>query len=562
VMMLGPRIRRVIEDAGDGSRGAVIVAGGGTCAIPGVSNPTRPGQDQLMAVFEDELKADPSIDRVVIGGHWSPYFAATGGCSIGTDPLGFEPGRTAALAALGDLIRRLSSSGKKVFVVLPVPFGPEFDPRRMRVRDLLGGGTVRLSAYTLSDHRSRSGSIRADLARIASESGAETLDPAPTLIQDGIGLTIDDEGPTCLDQLHFRPAFSRNHATYVDRTLVDVPAAGVEGRPTASRDRAEWRLLTHAGAEATLSTAEGGPMRIEIQTRSGETGGDVQLVGEPLAVETGARYTISFRVRSDAPRTIAVLAVAEPPESGPVGLAREIEVSTEWRDVRLDFVATKSDSAARVRFNLGADDAAVEFADVDVGTQRWYLRAPGNSGAALGLVSGRPGAVRVTIDGATDPKKPWIFRLHGPPFAVEEGEELVVSFRARADAPRSIVAKVSAARQPGTSLGFYKVVELSPDWDDFVFRFTPNATIAEAQLDLMLGADATAVEFESVRVRSVSWSGRAGRPRTSNRRRGEAERPRTSRISGRKRRSRMIPTSRMADPSRAPEPEGRTSGTP
>lgn len=55
------------------------------------------------------------------------------------------------------------------------------------------------------------------------------------------------------------------------------------------------------------------------------------------------------------------------PPSAPIGLAQACELGAEWREFRFDFAATKDDGAARLRFNLGASDEAVEIADVEFG---------------------------------------------------------------------------------------------------------------------------------------------------------------------------------------------------
>lgn len=502
VMMLAPRIRRLVEDEGDGSRGALIVASGGVCPIPGVSHPAKPAQAHLMPVFEDELAADPSIDRVVIGGLWKWFVSPESAFTIGSDPFHGDRRRAAALASLGELIGRLGRSGKRVFVVLSLPYGPELDPRTMYARNLLGGGTLQPVPVAISDAQPGWQAISDDLAAIAAANGAETIDPIPALFRDGIAVAIDEDGPVRSDHLHFRVGFSRDHATYIDRTVSDAPT----GAPAPGEEpaRPEWRIRCHAGSEAALSTADDGSMRVEIRKRPGEVPWHVQLVGPPVAVEADARYTVSFRARSDAARTVNVLAVEGPPGSAPLGLAREVGLDNEWRDFRFDFVATKTDAAALARFNLGTADASVEFADVEFGPQRWWLRKPAEHPAALASVAGRPGAVRVAIGEGLEPRKAWSLRLHGPPFAVEEGRHFVVSFRARADAPRSIVAKVGLARPPWSSLGFYKVLELTPEWQDFAFRVTPDATVADAQLEFMLGADVAAVEVESVRVGSMT----------------------------------------------------------
>jgi hypothetical protein len=125
-------------------------------------------------------------------------------------------------------------------------------------------------------------------------------------------------------------------------------------------------LSAHEGAMATLATASGGAMRVEIQRLSAGPAWHVQLLGPPIPVAKDHRYTASFRARADAPRSIAVLAV-ESRGSSPIGLARTLDLAGEWHEFRVDFTATQDHDAVRLRFNLGASDIAVELADVRLG---------------------------------------------------------------------------------------------------------------------------------------------------------------------------------------------------
>jgi hypothetical protein len=96
-------------------------------------------------------------------------------------------------------------------------------------------------------------------------------------------------------------------------------------------------------------------------------------------------------------------------------------------------------------------------------------------------------------------------RINGPSFPVSEGEELYASFRARADAPRQIIAAVNMANPPGVSLGLRKPVELSREWKSFGFAFKPTASDPAAQLAFLLGENDAAVEVQSASVRNAAW---------------------------------------------------------
>jgi hypothetical protein len=106
-------------------------------------------------------------------------------------------------------------------------------------------------------------------------------------------------------------------------------------------------------------------MRIEIRRLPGGPAWHVQLVSPCGPVGKGTRYVITLRARSDAPRRIALLAVDNSRQSAPLGLARDLELDTGWREFRFDFTATIDDEAARLRFNLGESDVPLEMSDVE-----------------------------------------------------------------------------------------------------------------------------------------------------------------------------------------------------
>lgn len=124
------------------------------------------------------------------------------------------------------------------------------------------------------------------------------------------------------------------------------------------------KLGTYEGAIATMTTTSNCSVRVEIQQRSEGPAWHVQLVSLPMPVGNGRRYRVSFRARSDAPRSISLLAVESLGSSSPLGLAQNLDLVAEWRSFCLDFTATKGDEAARLRFNLGSSDVAVELAEI------------------------------------------------------------------------------------------------------------------------------------------------------------------------------------------------------
>jgi len=133
--------------------------------------------------------------------------------------------------------------------------------------------------------------------------------------------------------------------------------------PAAATASQSLRLVTVGECDATLTTPAEGATRVAIAKTCGGPAWHIQLVGQPIPVTNGDGYRVKFRARADAPRKIVVLAV-DGHRSAPLGLAREIELDSAWKEVLFDFIASGDDDAARLRFNLGAADTAVEITDV------------------------------------------------------------------------------------------------------------------------------------------------------------------------------------------------------
>jgi hypothetical protein len=130
--------------------------------------------------------------------------------------------------------------------------------------------------------------------------------------------------------------------------------------------RESWRLETHEDAQAQLDHSSNQPeiVRVNISKIVGAVPWHVQLQQIYLQFKAGKEYVLSFRARADRARTIAA-AVGEDhaPWQG-LGLYRELEVNPQWAVFENAFVANGTDPKARIHFDVGASDAAVEFADV------------------------------------------------------------------------------------------------------------------------------------------------------------------------------------------------------
>jgi hypothetical protein len=161
--------------------------------------------------------------------------------------------------------------------------------------------------------------------------------------------------------------------------------------------------------------------------------------------------------------------------------------------------------AALILVNLGVHLSRFRPAStstVDVASS-WLLQMhhPG-SFATLEQSADRPDAVRVRIERAEVPT-PWHVQLNEAGVSVHAGASYVLSFRARADASRRASYGVSMAHPPWDGLGFYRDVEIGPEWRNFSDTFVPTTTDSNARIHFDLGASVASVELERVVLRRL-----------------------------------------------------------
>ncbi len=129
-----------------------------------------------------------------------------------------------------------------------------------------------------------------------------------------------------------------------------------------------WNVEKHEGAEATAKVLPGSPAKtlgIEVP-RAATQGWHVQINQGGLAFKADRPYTVTFRARADAPRTISVSAMmAHDPWRQLWTVSPKL--TTEWHTFTYVFAPADAESNGRIGFsNLGAAAGWYEFADVSL----------------------------------------------------------------------------------------------------------------------------------------------------------------------------------------------------
>jgi SAM-dependent methyltransferase len=105
-------------------------------------------------------------------------------------------------------------------------------------------------------------------------------------------------------------------------------------------------------------------VRIAITKAETKTSYDIQLNQPRLKVKSTCRYVINFLARADSPRSIGFgIAKGRAPWTN-LGLYRKIDLTSEWQNVEQDFMVTEDEDNARIHFDVGDSDIAVELSSV------------------------------------------------------------------------------------------------------------------------------------------------------------------------------------------------------
>lgn len=299
-----------------------------------------------------------------------------------------------------------------------------------------------------------------------------------------------------------------------------------QGEETVSKGEipsqiAEWKLLTQGQWRegATLPQLETpanqpGVLRIRVPTITADRQPwHVQLNRSGLSVDKDRSYLLSLRARAASSRRIVVGVARASGDFGSLGLYRELSVTEGWQQLGFVFSATDSDAAARIYFDLGQEVGDVELAAINLEERSptaplppaavWQLsvNAPVAERSALARLEfpiDPPQSLRVKIFKTTRERQAWNLQLNQPNLAVVKDHEYVLRFRARAAAARPISVALGRAYGDYDTLGFYREVALTKNWQPFEFIFSPTVGDGNARIFFDLGQEAHDVELADI----------------------------------------------------------------
>lgn len=152
-----------------------------------------------------------------------------------------------------------------------------------------------------------------------------------------------------------RPRFRANAAP--------EPPTATRGAAVEDAQQSAWRIETHNGGVARLEHVPDHParMRVAIAHLPSRVPWHVKLRLASLEIVEGSPYLLSFWAKADAPRPMACGVGQTVAPWALVSPYLNVEVTTSWTHVECPFVAHATESQARIFFDLGAAEAAVEL---------------------------------------------------------------------------------------------------------------------------------------------------------------------------------------------------------
>jgi hypothetical protein len=231
-----PRMARVIDDHGDSARSALLVTRAGCPTLPGLDVRGRRYHCNDHFEFAVAQALKPDVDTVVFGAFWENYFLGEySGKKLrpqvyrvadnAHETLAIDsPGTQIALEQFQDVIAKLVSSGRRVYIVLSNPTSPLFEPLfplELRVSPHASGLAGAGALVDAAPFESYIAPLMNRLRDIATRSGAKVIDPRSTLCDGMICPAGDPNGlPRYLDSSHPRGFAAREHASFMDETLL------------------------------------------------------------------------------------------------------------------------------------------------------------------------------------------------------------------------------------------------------------------------------------------------------------------------------------------------------
>ena len=144
------------------------------------------------------------------------------------------------------------------------------------------------------------------------------------------------------------------------------PTGDREG-PRPSPPIEGWAVETREGNVATLvSQHVENWMRVTIEKLASRSLSSIRLRKEPVSVTRNHQYVLKFWMQADAARPVTCGMASGTGAEQLLGASTKVDAGTWWQEFSCSFKATATDTNARIFFDLGTSEAALELSRVEL----------------------------------------------------------------------------------------------------------------------------------------------------------------------------------------------------
>lgn len=216
-----PRIQRIESDSPRGANSAVFAVRAACSFAYEFSWPYGRASCKRHIQKALEYAKRDDVDTVVFASAWPSYFM-----TLRQGKPALNPAAAPALARFKQTVADLRKLNKRVFIVLVEPIDDSLDPRSRIQRTVFSPGfrVVDVPLLPKTEFESRGAVIEAALRQVAHDEGAIIIDPIQEICYARAcpAFTPNDEA-IYHDAGHLRPSFVREHAQFMDETVLRYP---------------------------------------------------------------------------------------------------------------------------------------------------------------------------------------------------------------------------------------------------------------------------------------------------------------------------------------------------
>jgi hypothetical protein len=142
---------------------------------------------------------------------------------------------------------------------------------------------------------------------------------------------------------------------------------GGRGVPAPPLPIEGWAVETRDGNVASLTSRRTDNwMRVTIEKLANRSSSSVRVQKGPVPVTRDHRYVLKFWMNADAARPVTCGMASGSDAEKLLGASTKVDAGTWWQEFSCAFRATATDANARIFFDLGTSEAALELSRIEL----------------------------------------------------------------------------------------------------------------------------------------------------------------------------------------------------